>query len=1399
MAIRTGLAGLLVSSFLVGLALVVTGSEWGRARIAGLVNLALADIDGYRIVIDRLDEVSLRGLRIGEVSIAQNGRPLGRIANLDADWNLRNLILGPVRLERVSIGLLEVLGLPEGGGDSDSGPGFVVPRPPVLPVAAIEIERLEIRPPVVAREIGYRVRAVEKAGGRGEWTLTLDVTPVDAGQDRLRLEATLVPGSDRFSAMVDFHEAPGGLLARLGGLPANSELSATLAGEGTASDWQGRLVAEIGGLVRSETDLGLALVPSPRLRASGSVTLLDGVPRDLVRALGSRIDHEGEFVWRDQRLDISRLVVAARPLQLNLTGSVGPEDRSLDIAGQLRIFDLAMLLDQIRPGLGGALDIDLRASGELTRPEGNARAVGWVMDRDSGIGGELELGAVVMARDGGHDLSLDLQIRDPKGMPASLAAILGAEQRLRSRLLIDSRFHTFRLAEIAAAGGGLTISGDGLVDLPSGQAALTLNLDLADLSVPAREAGLKVGGSARARATLAGSLAPLAIDFDLGLDMSGFDPADENIAALAGRSPVLKVRGRLDEERKIILDLLRASLAEAELTASGEIDLTRDVVRVGARLDLPRLERLPVFARQDVRGGSAIEFEVAGALADPGIDGTLSGRGLMFKGHAVDAPRLSASLRGLAESPALRFRLDASVLETPLEIAGSARYEKSGLVAFQFDRAVFAALGLRGHGVTDPVSGLTNGEFVLEMRPGQTLPLPAGGSIQGEARLTLDLMHEGTFQAARASLQARSIEAGEVAIDTATAEATGSLDNLRFAIQAKGSAGPSFETAFSGAVSAVGERIGLRLGALSASVGKLNVRLAEPASLEFGSGRVQLDRTALEIAGGRLVMEGEMSEGAIRVEADLANLQMADLAELTGLADATGTGALSLRIAGSPAEVSASVDVRLTQVRAKADLPPVDSSIRAALSNGRLSADGVVEGLAEQPMVLEFGVPMRISLSPFAIELPPTSALQGSLRGPVDLARLSPFLAPGEDRLSGLAQADLKLAGTMTQPVFSGQVRLRGGTYESIATASTFSEIALDLSGDGDSLRLGGSATDGASGRLDLEGSLHPGRPGTPLALSIRASEFWLAQRDDARVKASAALSLSGNLEGVRLAGDVTILQADMAIPERLPPSVPTIDVTEINRPGGGRDMVSSAAPFPVALAVLVKAQNRVFVRGRGLESEWSGDIAVSGSAEQPILTGRLGIVRGYIDLLGKRFVLQRGTIQFAGGESLDPLIDAEAEVVRPDLTAILRVTGSLDAPEIVMSSRPELPQDEILARVMFGRGTGQLSALQALQVADSAATLTGRGGGTGFLGRFRQATGLDMLDVQAGEEGSLDARVSAGKYLTEDVLLKVEQGLTTESSRIGVEVEITPNISVETKVGPDATSEVGVNFKIDY
>jgi translocation and assembly module TamB len=252
------------------------------------------------------------------------------------------------------------------------------------------------------------------------------------------------------------------------------------------------------------------------------------------------------------------------------------------------------------------------------------------------------------------------------------------------------------------------------------------------------------------------------------------------------------------------------------------------------------------------------------------------------------------------------------------------------------------------------------------------------------------------------------------------------------------------------------------------------------------------------------------------------------------------------------------------------------------------------------------------------------------------------------------------------------------------------------------------------------------------------------------------------------------------------------VDGVEIRSTGGG------ASALPLTLDLTVDLPGRVFVRGRGLESEWRGRLQVTGPASDPRLVGELEVRRGFVDFLDRRLELREGVISFGGERPPNPTIRVEATTNVTDLTVVLRIEGQALEPTLTLDSEPPLPQDEILARLLFQRETSQMTPAQAAQLALAVNRLRGGGRGLDVLGRARALLGVDTLDFSGGETMG-QSTLRAGKYLNDDVFIELEQGAAAETGRARVEVEIMPNVSVQADTGANAQSGVGIQWRYDF
>jgi translocation and assembly module TamB len=420
--------------------------------------------------------------------------------------------------------------------------------------------------------------------------------------------------------------------------------------------------------------------------------------------------------------------------------------------------------------------------------------------------------------------------------------------------------------------------------------------------------------------------------------------------------------------------------------------------------------------------------------------------------------------------------------------------------------------------------------------------------------------------------------------------------------------------------------------------------------------------------------------------------------------------------------------------------------------------------------------------------------------------RLAPLMAAlpfDKVVLDGDGAVTAGLTGSLAAPHLSGRIQVSGGRYENYTLGTLLTPLDIDVRLNDTAIVIERfEAGDGGDGRLAVTGSIDitdPKQPG--VAITATARDATLVRRDEATVRLDADLAVASAADGYKLSGTITNRSTDISLAGRLPPSVAQIEVEDVGK-AFARAAEAPAQPEtpkagpPVALDVVLDAPGRIFVRGRGMDSEWKAHFTVGGTAGAPRIDGAMSPVRGGFDLANRYFDLESGAIRLNPADGLTPTLDLTAVYATNDLTARINVSGPANRPEIALSSDPTLPEDEILAHILFGRSGAELSGAEALQVAQAARTLTS--GDQGFLDNVRRTLGVDVLTFGGGD-GSSTGTLKAGKYVTKDVFVGVQQGTGPGSSSTVVEWKVTPKVTLDATVGQSRESSVGIQRRWDY
>lgn len=1155
--------------------------------------------------------------------------------------------------------------------------------------------------------------------------------------------------------------------------------------------------------------------------------------------LGPAEDHPpAVFALNGQaRLDAGRLnaeLTAARqdaPGHLEATLALAPAEDRLTARVALQEPPGGLLA-----GLVGHPDLPADVALDLDGPASGAR-----LSLRAELGPDLSAtaeGTVRAAPDGSAGAVLEGTVRPGPLLPAEVAPLAERLDLALDADLSAEQLLTLRRVRVEAPAG--TAEAEGTIELPTEDASLRLSVAVAPSE---RFAGLLPEGTAawdalRLSGTVEGRLAAPRVAMDLRTE--GFGSSIEPLAAALGPAPEARLEAALPDR----LDTLRVQGQRALLEASGQVG---EVLGLDFGLRVADLESV---APAGVEGtGLVLNGRAEGPAADPNVTLEATADRLAAAGQVLEALRLSARIETPASAPAVDTTLEGQFSGLPLSarIEGGPETDAAGREVLRLRQAQ-AALGparVEASGEFDQAASLFDGTVRLEAQDLAPLSALAGtplaGRIQAEATLAPT---EAGLQGFRAHVAAPSVRVADItATGNVSAEGTPQAADIALSARAEG-LGDAEARARVSAEEAGGWL--LDLAALRAAYQGEAVRLTAPARIHLRpDGSVETPGLTLALPRGPGTLRAAGSWGPERADLRLVLAQLPAAIAQIAAPDLAVEGTISgeAQVTGPVAAPEARLSLRASGLRMGDDwasgLPTVEA---------QLQAQGGLTGAAEARLEATAGPGSRVVAT---LRLPQGAAganapIAGALDGALDLGRLAgPLLAAGADRATGRLNLALRVDGTTSAPVLGGRATLAGGEYRNLALGLRVTDVTAALRAEGTRLVLESlRAQTPGDGTIAAQGTVDPLAPGMPVDMTLTARGAQPVISDLFRGTFDADLALSGSLEtGARLAGPVRVRRADIQVPEGMPATVRTLDnVTERGSPPGATRPASAPsrpppAPAtapppeptpmaggagdgggpPIALAIVVEAPRAVFVRGRGLDAELGGELSIGGTVASPDIGGALELRRGTFDILTQQLDFTRGSLEFDG--IMLPTLDLLATTRSQNVTIQVSITGPPTQPNVAFSSTPELPQDEVLARLLFDRSARNLSPLEAAQLAQALAGVTGIGPtGGGFLDRMRRTLGLDRLAVGggsdagttgtngaegSGEQGSSGPTVEAGRYVADGVYVGVQQGTTgadAGSPRVGVRVDLTPRLRLEAQSGGRESGErLGLSWEYEW
>ncbi len=907
------------------------------------------------------------------------------------------------------------------------------------------------------------------------------------------------------------------------------------------------------------------------------------------------------------------------------------------------------------------------------------------------------------------------------------------------------------------------------------------------------------------------------------------------IEYLIGETVTVRAEGVFDPTRQLLrLTDSQVQTNSAWVGAFGDVDLTNRMLAVEYHANLLDLSIAQQIAGKTLAGAARLRGQISGSLDDPSTSGQLTGQGLVYDRYRMTSLTAQYDLQRLVTGPAGAVSLDGQTEFGPL--AASARFDLTG-GALQVQQISVNGLGI---GLDGNFRTGTNGTLAgaatlmatdlaqLGAFLGQDIAGRVDGSVtltdeQGRQNAVFDI-RGGDFRygpAANPTAQFAAFEArGQVAdafgrdpyldatfggsngkiaafpVNRIDATARGTFSALDTTVTASGGALGSDKVELVARVNGVNPPRSASVTRLALAYQGRQATIIEPLVIEEIVPRGwRLRNLDLRAEDGEVRGSAEYGPSGLVADLTIRNFPLA-LASLSGV-DLIQSGRLDGNL---------DIDTR-GGVRGTFDLAAVSLRLKGAQIDDpfAITAKGVMDGQAlnvtaemtgaelVMPLVANARIPLRRAPgSPL-----PTPDINAPFSGAVDwtgdVGEIWAFVPLPDHILSGPVIINGRAGGTLAAPQLSGGAELTDGRYSNIEFGTLLTNLNAKVSFTQDGrVVFDLTGNDGVEGTVAASGSYIVASSTLDSRLSLNNAA--LVRRDDATAILSGDATAVSQGRDIKIDGQFRTNYVELRLIGNFGGSLTVVEAIPVGKsaPLYVPPEENAEPARNIFLNVSLDLPNRVFVRGRGLDSEWGGRLDVTGSAAKPRIVGAIERRRGFLDFLGKQFELSIGVVRFSGDTS--PFVQVRLQRDANDIVGWIEVKGTVPDLDIEFGSIPALPEGEILPRLLFGRSKQSLTALEAGQLAAGVATLLS--GKAGVLDSVRDAVGVDVLRVESDVDGGTS--VITGKYLQDEVFVGAKQNLFTGETSGLVEVEVFDNFEFEAELGSEE-AQGSVGWQIEY
>jgi autotransporter translocation and assembly factor TamB len=364
----------------------------------------------------------------------------------------------------------------------------------------------------------------------------------------------------------------------------------------------------------------------------------------------------------------------------------------------------------------------------------------------------------------------------------------------------------------------------------------------------------------------------------------------------------------------------------------------------------------------------------------------------------------------------------------------------------------------------------------------------------------------------------------------------------------------------------------------------------------------------------------------------------------------------------------------------------------------------------------------------------------------VDVSALLGFV-PGVARASGTVGGNLQVGGTFSKPIARGRLELSDVSLTLPKAGQRLSHIHAIARLEGRTLTLSETRVHDRNGSARISATLHFDSFSAWRAdVDVRAQNFPIRPSGVLIGRVDTVAHAQFQTTRDRLAIDLSLKDTTVALTGNTGADVqslePNPDIVFASELGRKREADGARQAGDAGLALVLHIQSEpMWVRRDDFAVLMDADMTIDlTGTDGPALRGQIQLQRGYINLLGESFDINRGRVVFTGGQTIDPQLDIEAEQSAAGTDVRVVVSGFVHEPQLAFFVNDEpVTAGEAVSALAGGHGTNASGATAEQQLASAAVGMT-----TGLLSLAARREFGDWIPMFSIEQGA-QTRVRIG------------------------------------------------------